>query len=60
MTAGLLDGVKSILEPLIKNLLSPIIDPLVEMLLKMLGIDTVNAEVGANLSCSSGRAQLVL
>ncbi|MFK4233812.1 pilus assembly protein TadG-related protein [Pseudomonas guariconensis] len=60
LTAGLLDGVKSILEPLIKNLLSPIIDPLVEMLLKMLGIDLVNAEVGSNLSCSIGRAQLVL
>ncbi|ANY89519.1 MULTISPECIES: pilus assembly protein TadG-related protein [Pseudomonas] len=59
LTAGLLDGVKSILEPLIKNLLSPIIDPLVDMLLNMLGIDLVNAEVGANLSCASGRAQLV-
>lgn len=60
LTAGLLDGVKSILEPLIKNLLSPIIDPLVNSLLKVLGIDLVNAEVGANLSCASGRAQLVL
>ncbi|WP_328327091.1 pilus assembly protein TadG-related protein [Pseudomonas guariconensis] len=60
LTAGLLDGVKSILEPLIKNLLSPLLDPLVESLLKTLGIDLVNAEVGANLSCSSGRAQLVL
>ncbi|MFO3724997.1 pilus assembly protein TadG-related protein [Pseudomonas sp. HLMP] len=59
LTAGLLDGVKNILEPLIRNLLSPLLDPLVNALLKVLGIDLVNAEVGANLTCSSGRAQLV-
>ena len=56
---GVLDGVKAILEPLIKNLLSPLLDPLVSVLLETLGIDLVNAEVGANLTCSSGRAQLV-
>ncbi|WP_225935562.1 pilus assembly protein TadG-related protein [Pseudomonas muyukensis] len=60
LTAGLLDGVKSILEPVIKNLLSPLVDPLVKGLLKLLGTDLANAEVGANLSCSSGHAQLVL
>ena len=59
LTAGLLDGVKNILEPIIKNLLSPLLDPLVNGLLKVLGIDLANAEVGANLSCSSGHAQLV-
>ncbi|MGE7994338.1 pilus assembly protein TadG-related protein, partial [Pseudomonas sp. NPDC089554] len=57
---GVLDGVKAILEPLIKNLLSPLLDPLVNVLLKVLGIDLVNAEVGANLSCANVRAQLVL
>lgn len=59
LTAGLLDGVKNILEPIIRNLLSPLLDPLVNGLLKVLGIDLASAEVGANLSCSSGHAQLV-
>ncbi|MFB4394080.1 MULTISPECIES: pilus assembly protein TadG-related protein [unclassified Pseudomonas] len=57
---GVLDGVKAILEPLIRNLLSPLLDPLVNVLLEVLGIDLVNAQVGANLSCANGRAQLVL
>lgn len=57
---GVLDGVKAILEPLIKNLLSPLLDPLLNGLLKVLGIDLVNAQVGANLTCTNGRAQLVL
>lgn len=60
IVGNVLSTVKGILEPLIKNLLSPLIDPLLNVLLKVLGIDLVNAEVGANLSCSSGRAQLVL
>ncbi|MDH0649092.1 pilus assembly protein TadG-related protein [Pseudomonas sp. GD03858] len=60
LTAGLLDGVRNILEPLIKNLLSPLVDPLVNGLLKVLGIDLASAEVGANLSCTSGSAQLML
>ncbi|MCE1117831.1 MULTISPECIES: pilus assembly protein TadG-related protein [Pseudomonas] len=60
LVAGTLTTVKSILEPLIKNLLSPLIDPLLNVLLKALGIDLANAQVGANLSCSSGHAQLLL
>lgn len=60
ITGNVLGGVKSIIDPLIKNLLSPLLDPLVNVLLKVLGIDLVNAEVGANLSCSGGRAQLAL
>ncbi|MGH8379727.1 pilus assembly protein TadG-related protein [Pseudomonas sp.] len=60
LTAGLLDDVKAILEPLIKGLLSPLVDPLVDALLKTLGIDLVKVEVGANLTCSSSRTQLVL
>ncbi|WP_323744600.1 pilus assembly protein TadG-related protein [Pseudomonas sp. UFMG81] len=59
LTAGLLDGVKNILEPLIKNLLSTLLDPLLNGLLKGLGIDLATAQVGANLSCTSGHAQLV-
>ncbi|MFK8331197.1 pilus assembly protein TadG-related protein [Pseudomonas sp. BJa5] len=57
--AGLLDGVANILEPLIKGLLGPLVDPLVNALLKTLGIDLLKVEVGANLTCSSSRAQLV-
>ncbi|MGE8477498.1 MAG: pilus assembly protein TadG-related protein [Pseudomonas shirazensis] len=60
LTAGLLDGVKLLLEPVIKSLLSPLLDPLVNALLKVLGIDLNNAAVGANLTCSGGRAQLML
>lgn len=60
VTAGILDDVKAILQPLIKSLLSPLVNPLVNTLLKTLGIDLVNVEVGANLTCSSTRAQLVL
>ncbi|AZL71542.1 hypothetical protein EJA05_24875 [Pseudomonas oryziphila] len=60
LVAGTLSTVKGILEPLIKNLLSPLIDPLLNVLLKTLGIDLANAQVGANLSCSSGHAQLLL
>ncbi|EPJ8755652.1 membrane protein [Pseudomonas putida] len=60
ITGNVLSGVKGIIDPLIKNLLSPLIDPIINVLLKVLGIDLVNAEVGANLSCSGGRAQLAL
>ncbi|HWD33393.1 pilus assembly protein TadG-related protein [Pseudomonas caricapapayae] len=55
-----LNGVKAILDPLIENLLSPLVDPLINALLKTLGIDLVKVEVGANMTCSSARTQLVL
>ncbi|WP_442110014.1 pilus assembly protein TadG-related protein [Pseudomonas sp. NUPR-001] len=58
--SNVLNGVKAILQPLIKGLLSPLVDPLLNALLKVLGIDLVKVEVGANLDCSSTRAQLVL
>jgi len=57
---GVLNTVKGIIDPLIKGLLSSVLDPILNVLLKVLGIDLVNAEVGANLTCSSGGAQLVL
>ncbi|WP_328305575.1 TadG family pilus assembly protein [Pseudomonas guariconensis] len=60
LTSGILDTVRSIIEPIIKGLLSPLIDPLVNSLLKVLGIDLAKVEVGANLTCSSGHAQLVM
>lgn len=60
LTAGLLDTVKGIIGPTIIKLLSDLLDPLVNTLLKVLGIDLNNAEVGANLTCSGSRAQLIL
>lgn len=59
VTAGLLDDVKKLLQPVIQKVLSPLVDPLINSLLKALGLDLVKVEVGANLTCGS-RAQLVL
>lgn len=60
LTSAVLHDVKAILEPLIEDLLSPLVNPLVNVLLKALGIDLVQVEVGANLTCTNSRAQLVL
>lgn len=60
IAGNVLGTVKGIIEPLISGLLSPLLDPLVNVLLKVLGIDLVNTDVGANLSCATGRAQLML
>lgn len=40
--------------------LSPLVDPLINNVLNLLGIDVNQITVGANLTCQSGRAQLVL
>ncbi|WP_324726601.1 TadG family pilus assembly protein [Pseudomonas chlororaphis] len=59
--AGLISDVSTILTPLITGLLSPLLDPLLNKLLTSLGIDLMNVEVGANLTCGqTGRAYLVL
>lgn len=53
--------VVNIASPLITAVLSPIVDPLVNNLLSLLGVNLMNTEVDANLSCGQGgRAQLVL
>lgn len=57
---SLLTTVKNILLPQIISLLSSITDPLINSLLKILGIDLVVTDVGANLNCGSNRAQLVM
>lgn len=57
---SLLTGVKDILIPEITKLLGRITDPLINSLLEILGIDLMVTDVGANLDCSSNRAQLVL
>lgn len=58
--ASLLNSVKTLLLPPIITLLGRITDPLVNSLLKALGIDLMVTDVGANMDCSSTRAQLVL
>ncbi|WP_025807951.1 TadG family pilus assembly protein [Pseudomonas chlororaphis] len=59
--AGLISDVSTILTPLITGLLGPLLDPLLNKLLTSLGIDLMNVEVGANLTCGqTGRAYLVL
>ncbi|MCU1723989.1 pilus assembly protein TadG-related protein [Pseudomonas sp. 5P_5.1_Bac1] len=55
---GLLNGVKNILVPKITTLLDRLTNPLINSLLKVLGIDLLVTDVGANLTCN--RAQLVL
>ncbi|MGE8407655.1 MAG: TadG family pilus assembly protein [Pseudomonas sp.] len=57
---SLLTGVKDILVPRLITELGRITDPLVTALLRVLGIDLVQTDVGANLDCSSNRAQLML
>lgn len=58
--ASLLNNVKTLLLPPITTLLGRITDPLINSLLKALGIDLMVTDVGANMDCSSNRAQLVL
>lgn len=57
---SLLNNVVTLLLPQITTLLGRITDPLINSLLKVLGIDLMVVDVGANLDCSNNRAQLVL
>ncbi|OLS60908.1 pilus assembly protein TadG-related protein [Pseudomonas putida] len=57
---SLLNNVVTLLVPQITTLLGRITDPLINSLLKVLGIDLMVVDVGANLDCSNNRAQLVL
>ena len=60
LVTGLLSTVVSdVLSPII-SLLSTLVDPLLNSLMSLLGVDLAGATVGANMSCNSGRAQLVL
>ncbi|WP_416422254.1 pilus assembly protein TadG-related protein [Pseudomonas sp. App30] len=58
--SSLLGTLNSLLLPVIQGLLSPLLDPLLNQLLSSLGIDLTQVQVGANLTCQTGRAQLVL
>ena len=56
-----LSTVRAIVDPIINLLLKPLLTPLINNLLTTLGINLVDVEIGANLTCGQGgRAQLVL
>ncbi|WP_248765829.1 pilus assembly protein TadG-related protein [Pseudomonas protegens] len=59
--ASAINGVSNLLTPLITGLLSPLLDPLLNNLLSGLGINLMDVEVGANLTCGqTGKAYLVI
>ncbi|MBA5981876.1 hypothetical protein HT737_19115 [Pseudomonas sp. MD195_PC81_125] len=59
--ASLISDVTAILQPLITNLVSPLLDPLLNNLLKNLGINLMDVDVGANMTCGqTGKAYLVI
>ena len=59
--ASLISDVTAILQPLITNLVSPLLDPLLNNLLKSLGINLMDVDVGANMTCGqTGKAYLVI
>lgn len=57
---AVLNTVTTLLVNVINSVLSPLLDTLINTLLLSLGIDLNKVEVGANLSCHSGRATLVI
>lgn len=66
-SGSIVSGLESILSDVttelvkaINTVLSPLLDTLINTLLASLGIDLNKVEVGANLSCHSGRASLVI
>ena len=56
----ILSGVTSVLVDTLNGVLGPLLDTLINTLLVSLGIDLNKVDVGANLSCQSGRASLVI
>jgi uncharacterized membrane protein len=60
LVTGVLGLVLNGILPSVTTLLGSLLDPIVETLLKLLGIDLATVNVGANLTCHSGQAQLVI
>ena len=56
----LLNDVLTLLTTTLNSILSPLLDNLLNTVLKTLGIEVGKIQVGANLSCHSGRATLVI
>jgi uncharacterized membrane protein len=57
---AILSTVTTLLVNAINSVLTPLLDTLINTLLLSLGIDLNKVDVGANLSCHSGRATLVI
>jgi uncharacterized membrane protein len=57
---AILSSVTSLLVSAINGVLNPLLDSLINTLLISLGVDLNKVDVGANLSCHSGRASLVI
>ncbi|MBK5352733.1 hypothetical protein JFU37_09470 [Pseudomonas sp. TH41] len=56
-----ISDVTTLLGPVITNLLSPLLDPLLNNLLKNLGINLMDVDVGANMTCGQkGKAYLMI
>lgn len=59
--ASLISDVTNHLLPVVTNLVSPLLDPLLNNLLKGLGINLMDVDVGANMTCGqTGKAYLVI
>ncbi|WP_122881142.1 pilus assembly protein TadG-related protein [Pseudomonas viridiflava] len=59
--ASLISDVSNRLLPVVTGLISPLLDPLLNNLLQGLGINLMNTEVGANMTCGqTGKAYLVI
>ena len=59
--ASRISDVTSKILPVITNLLSPLLDPILNNLLKSLGINLMDVDVGANMTCGqTGKAYLVI
>ncbi|WP_325166927.1 hypothetical protein [Pseudomonas sp. SW-3] len=56
----LLNGVMLLLKSTLESILGPLLDNLLDTLVKTLGIEVGKIQVGANLSCYSGRPALVI
>ncbi|WP_019582284.1 pilus assembly protein TadG-related protein [Pseudomonas mandelii] len=57
---AILSSVTSLLVSAINGVLNPLLDSLINTVLISLGVDLNKVDVGANLSCHSGRASLVI
>jgi len=59
--ASLISDVTTTLQPVITSVVSPLLDPLLNNLLKGLGINLMDVDVGANMTCGqTGKAYLVI
>ncbi|WP_249678001.1 pilus assembly protein TadG-related protein [Pseudomonas abieticivorans] len=60
VVTGLIATTFNLLTAIISTILSPLVDPILNNLLSLLGINLSSFDVGANLTCQTGRAALVI